>query len=119
MKIKVDENLPREVADLFRTTGHDAMTVGDQQLDGMPDTTIGFALQQEARALVTFDLGFADVRRHPPVEYDGLVVSRLRRQTKPHVLDVIGRLLPIFTTETLGGRPWIVAEGQIRVRRAL
>ena len=36
----MDENLPREVADLFRDAGHDAVTVGDQALGSKPDGTI-------------------------------------------------------------------------------
>lgn len=31
MKFKTDENLPVEVADDLRQTGHDALTVADQQ----------------------------------------------------------------------------------------
>lgn len=34
MKFKIDENLPREVAELFRKAGYDAMTVHEQKLVG-------------------------------------------------------------------------------------
>jgi len=51
VRIKVDENLPREVADLFQTAGHDAITVGDERLGGKPDATIGAVIQIEERAL--------------------------------------------------------------------
>ena len=34
MKFKIDENLPTEAADLLRSAGHDAVTVGEQRLGG-------------------------------------------------------------------------------------
>lgn len=116
MRIKVDENLPREVADLFQTAGHDAITVGDERLGGKPDATIGAVIQIEERALVTLDLDFADIRKHPPEDYAGLVVLRLNHQDKSHVLQVMRRLLPIFVREEVRGSLWVVGEGHIRIR---
>jgi predicted nuclease of predicted toxin-antitoxin system len=40
MKFKTDENMPVEAADDLRQAGHDAATVGDQQLAGQPDVRI-------------------------------------------------------------------------------
>ena len=37
MKVKIDENLPAEIADDLRALGHDAMTVVDQGMAGIPD----------------------------------------------------------------------------------
>ena len=37
MKLKVDENLPIEVAEALQHAGHDAVTVHDQRLTGRPD----------------------------------------------------------------------------------
>ncbi|MHB8618329.1 MAG: DUF5615 family PIN-like protein [Chloroflexota bacterium] len=34
MKFKVDENLPREVADILENAGHDAETVHTEHLQG-------------------------------------------------------------------------------------
>lgn len=36
MKLKLDENLPNELALVFRNAGHDAVTVLDQGLSGEP-----------------------------------------------------------------------------------
>jgi predicted nuclease of predicted toxin-antitoxin system len=88
MKVKVDENLPREVADLFRDAGHDAITVGDESLGRKPDTAIALLVRREERVLVTLDLDFSDIRTYPPDHYAGLVVLRLDHQDKPHVLQV-------------------------------
>jgi hypothetical protein len=37
VRFKLDENLSRSVAELFRGAGHDVTTVREQQLHGAPD----------------------------------------------------------------------------------
>jgi predicted nuclease of predicted toxin-antitoxin system len=116
MKFKIDENLPVEVAELLREAGHDAATAIEQQLGGSADLRIVEVCQEERRALVTLDTDFADLRGYPPKDYPGLVVLRLRRQDKPHVLEVLGRALTAFASEPLEGHLWIVEEDRIRIR---
>ena len=53
MRFKVDENLPREVAQLLQQAGHDATSVLAQHLGGSPDTAIAAVCQQERRVLLT------------------------------------------------------------------
>lgn len=89
MKFKIDENLPIEMADLLTELGHDAATVYAEQLAGSRDAVLIKECQIESRALITLDLDFADIRTYPPSEYAGLVVLRLRRQDKPHVLNIL------------------------------
>jgi hypothetical protein len=64
MGFKIDENLPREVADNLRAFNHDAMTVADQGLKGGPDSEISKVCRNEGRVLVTLDLDFADTRTY-------------------------------------------------------
>ncbi len=40
MRFKLDENLPLELAELFRRSGHDAQTVFDEGLAGAEDADI-------------------------------------------------------------------------------
>lgn len=117
MKFKVDENLPIELADLLNEAGHDAVTVHDEKLAGADDDDIAPVCQHEARAFLTFDLGFSDIRSYPPSNYPGLVVFRLKSQDKPHVLKVCERLLAIMKTEDVVQRLWIVEETRVRIRR--
>src|SRR5919109_5557718 len=116
MRFKVDENLPIEGAQLFREAGHEVATVLDQHLGGKDDRTVATICQQEARALVTLDLDFADIRTYPPAHYAGMVVLRLRRQDKPHALEVFTRVIPLLAQEPLAQRLWIVEEHRIRIR---
>ncbi|WP_434045996.1 MULTISPECIES: DUF5615 family PIN-like protein [Sorangium] len=116
MRIKVDENLPEEVAELFRQAGHDASTVLMQGLGGHPDPDIARVCAAEGRALLTLDVDFANVRRYAPSSYQGLIVMRLSRQDKPHVLAVVRRLLVLLEREQVERRLWIVEEERVRVR---
>jgi len=116
MKFKVDENLPIEVADSLRQAGYDAASVPEQRLEGSPDPDIAYVCQQEGRALITLDTDFADIRAYPPEQFPGLIVLRLRRQDKLHVLETLGRLTPVLSSEPLEHLLWIVDETHIRIR---
>ncbi|HSK80579.1 MAG TPA: DUF5615 family PIN-like protein [Thermoanaerobaculia bacterium] len=116
MKFKADENLPIEVADLLRQAGHDASTVVEQRMGGEPDPSLAAVCKEEGRAILTFDLGFTDIRTYPPEDYHGLLVLRLKRQDKITVLQVFERILPLLETETLAGHLWIVDEERVRIR---
>ena len=69
MRFKIDKNLPIEVAEILRAAGHDAATVNDEALGGALDPDRAAVLKRDSRALVTLDLGFADIRSYPPGEY--------------------------------------------------
>jgi predicted nuclease of predicted toxin-antitoxin system len=117
VRFKVDENLPIEVADILRAAGHDAATVKDEALSGAPGPELAVLLKQENRALVTLDLGFADIRSYPPEEYQGLVVLRLPRQDKALVLQTCSRLVTALSAASLVGQLWIGEANRLRVRR--
>jgi len=115
MKFKVDENLPVEVVKLLEDNGHDAVTVLEQNLGGEPDSHIAEICQKEKRALVTLDTDFSDIRTYSPDEFFGLIILRLKRQDKPHVLSVVSRLINILLKEPVKQRLWIVEEGRVRI----
>ena len=79
MKFKIDENMPLEVAGLLKDSGHDATTVSEQDLTGTSDANLLTVCLQEARALVTLDNDFADIRTYPPNKSPGIMVLRLNR----------------------------------------
>ena len=116
MKFKIDENLPNEVAQLLRDAGHDVFSVHEQGLVGAKDHVLTEVCQSENRAMVTLDTHFSDIRTYPPENYDGLIVLRLAHQDKPHVLEVMHRVLKLISSETLKGRLWIVDEKRVRMR---
>ena len=116
MRFKLDENLPYELAALFRTAGHDAATVLDQGLSGARDPDLASCCVHESRAIVTLDTDFSDIRAYPPSAYPGIVVFRLESQARAHILDIGARFLHVLSGASLKGQLWIVEESKIRVR---
>ena len=116
MKFKIDENLPSETVEVLGSSGHDALTVGDQGLNGASDPSVARACAAEDRVLLTLDVGFADIRAYPPGSHPGIIVLRPARQDKSNVLSIIGRLLGSLEAEPLAGKLWVVDENRVRVR---
>ena len=103
-------------AALLVEAGHHAVTVHDQGVGGIADAELASLCREEGRALVTLDLGFGDIRSYPPSEFAGLVVFRLDRQDKSHVLTLCRRLVAALEDEELTGLLWIVEENRVRIR---
>jgi predicted nuclease of predicted toxin-antitoxin system len=117
MRFKVDENLPIDAAELLRANGHDAMTIFDQQMVGEPDPKVASVCKAEERAIITLDLDFSDIRTYPPSAYPGIIILRPRTQSKPDVLALLDKLIPLLGgREPLAGNLWIVQENGIRIR---
>ena len=116
MKFKLDENIPVEASILLRESGHDAVTVLDQNMGGKADEHIIQVCTQEQRALITLDLDFADIKAYPPSNYHGIFVLRVRQQSRSKVLEVITKLIPHLPFEPIEKQLWIVEEDKIRVR---
>ncbi len=116
MRFKVDENLHPDVAGELRRLGHDAMTVFDQGMQGSADENVAAVCQREARALVTLDLDFADVRAYPPQDYPGIVVLRPTNQNRAMMLQFVSRFVPLLSTAPLVGHLWIVDDSRVRIR---
>ncbi len=116
VKFKLDENMPEETADLLRDAGHEVQTALSQGLGGKPDADLLRACVSEQRALVTLDVGFADIRAYPPAEHPGFVVLRLSNQAQPAVLRALQRVIRVIEDEQLPGHLWIVDETRIRIR---
>jgi len=93
------------------------MTIFDQQIVGEPDPQVASVCSAEERALVTLDLDFSDIRTYPPAAYLGIIILRPRTQSKPDVLALLDKLLPLLIGgEPLAGNLWIVRENGIRIR---
>ena len=93
MRFKVDENLHPEVVGLLKQAGHDALSVGEQGLRGTDDANLATVCGRE-----------------------GIVVLRLRSQSRKHVRQIIERLLPVLSERPLPGHLWVVTEHDVRVR---
>lgn len=117
IRIKVDEDLPAEVADVLRAAGHDASSVVEQGLTGKADDHLWLHVQRESRILFTADKGFADVRQHPPGTHRGIVLFRLPRESRAGYLRLITVLLEAFHLEDAMGAIVVVSPDVVRVHK--
>ena len=73
MKIKVDEDLPKAVAESIRRVIPDTLAVVDEGLSGILDPNLWDTTQREGRFLITGDKAFANIikntRQEPTTEY--------------------------------------------------
>ena len=117
MKLKLDENLPAQLADSLRSQGHDVDTVLDENLQGHADPEIWQAAQTERRFLITQDLDFSDVRRYQPGTHAGLLLVRLQ---EPGRLALTRKVASLFAHEDV--ETWqrcfvVVSDHKLRIRR--
>lgn len=117
MRFKVDEDLPTEVAVLLREKGHDAPTVGDQQLQGCPDEQLWSVAQGERRCLVTADKGFGAPRRQAHSAHAGIVLFRLPRESRAGYTQLAESLLAECDLEKVPGSIVVVTPEAIRLHR--
>ena len=96
--------------------GHDAQTVHAEGLRGTNDAILAQHCAAEGRAIVTLDLDSPHIRAFPPAASAGLIVLRVRDQSRPHVLKVMTAVLQKLEREPLPGRPWIATEAGVRIR---
>ena len=93
-----------------------AGTVEEQQLSGANDVDVARVCREESRVLVSFDRGFANIRAYPPAQSLGMIVFRLKRQDKEHVLAVGRRLVSALQERAMANELWIVHDNRVRIR---
>jgi predicted nuclease of predicted toxin-antitoxin system len=92
MRIKLDENLPHQLAAVLADLGHEVHTVFEERLVGRDDIEIWEAAQRESRFLITQDLDFSDATRFAPGSHHGILLVRLRSPSRTNLVDRISEL---------------------------
>ncbi len=116
MKIKIDENLPVEIADDLRALGHDAVTVVDQGMAGIDDERLMARVEAESRVFLTMDKGIANINAYSPGRFAGLILLRPNQTGRGAVLAFVRKNLPQLLDLDVQGRLVVVSETGIRVR---
>ena len=116
MRLKLDENLPAELADDLAALGHDVDTVHGEGLTGAADTRVAAASRRGNRVLLTLDKGLGDIRRFPPRRYAGIVLFRLERKGRRAVRSTVMTLFPKIARISLARRLVVVTPSSIRTR---
>jgi predicted nuclease of predicted toxin-antitoxin system len=115
--VKVDEDLPPAVAQVFSRAGHDAKTVLEQGWRGCQDDVLLARVQAEGRWLVTADRGFADVRQYSPGSHAGIVVFQTAVESRSRYIALAEAAVGGLSLERLAGCLVVVSPGAIRIRR--
>ncbi|MGD1072961.1 MAG: DUF5615 family PIN-like protein [Bryobacteraceae bacterium] len=116
MKFKLDENLPLDFAADLRLAGHDADTVGEENLTGAADPIVVAAARREERILLTLDKGIANLVQHPAHTHAGIVLFRPGMSGRLAVLHFIRSRLAELLVRDLANRVTVVSERRIRIR---
>ena len=115
MKLKLDENLGRRAADLFRRAGHDVATVPEQGLCSASDLAVIDVCKVEGRCLITLDLDFSNPVRFKPADYPGMAVLRLPPRPNPQDLtDSVLTLINALAQFSIEGKLWVIQRGRVR-----
>lgn len=117
-RLKVDENLPKEIAELLQAHGHDAVTVRDQGWTGAADDDLWQRIQQERRWLVTADKEFADIRLYPPGTHAGVVLLRADEEGLEEYLRLAAKAVERLTFDEISGAVVVVSDRGVRIRGA-
>jgi len=117
MKIKLDENMPRQLADVLRRLGHDADTVPEEGLAGRHDEAVWRSAQQSGRFLITQDLDFSDARQFAPGTHHGILVVRLREPGRKALLRHVQAAFSREDATTWQGNFVVLTEHKVRIHR--
>jgi predicted nuclease of predicted toxin-antitoxin system len=118
VRIKVDEDLPRQIADLLISRGHDAATVVGQGWQGVSDDVLWPRVQNERRWLITADKGFANLRRHPPGRHAGVILLRAQEESRRTYMELAALALERLKLDEIPGALVVVTHRGVRIRRA-
>lgn len=118
VRVKVDEDLPRQIADLLIASGHEAATVVQQGWQGVSDEVLWPRVQKEGRWLITADKGFADLRQHPPGTHAGVILLRAQEESRRAYLELAVIALDRIKLDDMIGAVVVVTHRGVRIRRA-
>ena len=118
MKIRLDENVARGVAELLRELGHDVLTVPEQGMSGRNDDDIWPVIQAEGRVLITQDKGFADIRRYSPGTHHGVLLLRPDMSRPSAVITFLKDVFLTIAPKDLEGCVAVATSKGIRIRRS-
>jgi predicted nuclease of predicted toxin-antitoxin system len=116
-KLKVDENLSVQLKSALSRLGYNVETARDEGLLGQSDTEIASAAGKGDRVLLTLDLEFGDLRKHPPGNHPGIVLFRPRSFGPLAVNHFVEGFLKSIDLMDFPGCIIIVDPSKVRVRR--
>ena len=117
MKIKLDENIPEQLAGALADQGHDVHTVASEGLQGRPDSDVWSAACREDRLLITQDLDFSNIRQFKPGTHPGLLLVRLREPGAGALFSRIQAIVLAEGIESFARSFAVLTDRKLRIRR--
>ena len=117
MKIKIDEDLPKAVAEMVRRQIQDTTTVVGEMLSGILEPDLWKIIQKEERFLITGDKAFANIRRYQPGTHFGVLLLRPEENGIPQLKLLISEVLKSGMLEKLSRCIAVATPGCLRIRR--
>lgn len=115
--IVVDEDMHRSVAEPLKQLGHRVLDVRDHGLRGASDQEVFAFAQRQGAALLTGDLGFANLLAFPLGTHHGIIVARFPNElSTQRINEEILQGLKDVQDEEITGSLIILEPGRIRIR---
>ncbi|MPZ35975.1 MAG: hypothetical protein GEV13_34310 [Rhodospirillales bacterium] len=118
MRLKLDENMPRPLAESLRQVGHDVHTASDEDLLGKSDHVVWSVVVHERRLLPTLDRDFGQLATQSN-DHAGAIVLRPRDADKMVIEALALRALALATDIDMTNRIMIFEDERIRIRPPL
>jgi len=90
MRFLLDENQHAKLVPFLASLGHDAR-FGDKRIS---DDEVCRVAKSEGRIVITYDKGFADTRKFPPENHNGIILLRINPLFLPLIQE---RLIALFS----------------------
>jgi predicted nuclease of predicted toxin-antitoxin system len=118
MRLKLDENMPRPLAESLRRASHDVHTASDEDLLGKPDRLVWNAVTRESRLLLTLDRDFGRLAIESN-DHSEAIVLRPRDASMAVIEALAFRALALATDIDMTNRIMIFEDERVRVRPPL
>ncbi|OGZ97904.1 MAG: hypothetical protein A3J10_01710 [Candidatus Sungbacteria bacterium RIFCSPLOWO2_02_FULL_54_10] len=119
MKIVIDEDIHRSLAEVLRSLGHQTTDVRDIGLRGKPDEDIFRFAQEQGAVLLSGDLGFANVVHFPLGSHHGIIILRFPNEMPSSALNVIvGTLMSGIPDHEFVSNLSVLSPRGLRMRRS-
>lgn len=119
MKIVIDEDVHRSLGSVLHARGHSVMYVPDSGLRGKPDEDIFVFAQHHGAALLSGDLGFANIIRFPLGSHHGIIILRFPNEMPSRAINlVVASLLSGVPERDFIGNLLVLSPRGLRLRRS-
>lgn len=121
MQFKLDECVHIGLKNIFNDAGFEVDTVYYEDISGISDDNLIEKCKEENKILITVDLGFGNILKHPPHSHNGIILlksDKLDYKSNKRILDLLIQFIIDKSFEEIKGSLVVIDKsGGIRIRR--